>query len=107
MIPFRLLFRGVAFVTFLVNMPALGAPMSSFPPRIANVWDGMAHEPNPSLVTAQERAAGIGLRPEREQAETSEVETHCERLLRDEGLTTDRRSWRIRTQNAVHQGAGS
>ncbi len=40
------------------------------PSRIGNVWDGRAHEPNPAVVDAHERAAGIAASPEaRRQAD--------------------------------------
>jgi hypothetical protein len=55
-------------------------------PRIANIWGGVAHEPDASSVTSKERAAGIALTPEQEMAATDEVETHCQRLLHDEGV---------------------
>jgi hypothetical protein len=38
---------------------------------------------------SQERAAGIALPPERESAETNEVENLCERLLGDEDGATN------------------
>ena len=85
---FRLVFRCIAVAASLASIPALGAPSNTPPARTANVWNGTAHEPDPLSVASQERQSGIALPPQREKAETDEVENLYERLARDEGLTT-------------------
>ncbi len=98
MISFRTLVKCVAFTVAVTNIPALAAPADTLPTRIANVWDGRSHEPDPSAVAVQERAAGVGLSPQRESAETLEIEASYERLARDEGLaTTSARTSGIKT----------
>ena len=55
------------------------------PPREGNIWGGVDHEPVPSQVQPQERAAGVSLpRAERKQ-QTDEVERLYRNLLQSEG----------------------
>jgi hypothetical protein len=77
----------------LASLPALGAP----PDRVANIWGGVAHEPDPSLVSTQERAAGIAPSLERERAIDDEVEAEAQNLLRSEGITP-------KSPNTAHPG---
>ncbi len=77
-----------AAVVVAASLAGASALADTPPARIGNVWHGLAHEPVPASVTSQEQAAGISLPAQRDKAETEEVETLCERLLRDEGLAT-------------------
>jgi hypothetical protein len=83
---FRLVLRSMIVAASLASIPALGAPVNTPPARIGNVWNGTAHEPDPLVVASQERRSSIALPPQREKAETDEVESLYERLVRDEGL---------------------
>jgi hypothetical protein len=52
------------------------------PARNANIWDWRDHEPVPSQVQNDERAAGIGLFPQQEQAEDRELQSICRELIK-------------------------
>jgi hypothetical protein len=84
MIP-NIIFR-VVFMLILVVGYAFGQSTETAPAHIANIWDGKAHEPDPSLVESGERARGLILDPQRDRAVTDEVEDQYQRLMPDEGM---------------------
>jgi hypothetical protein len=91
MISFRsFLGLSVLMATF-ATWPVLGQSAAEPPSRIGNIWDGRAHEPNPSAVESDLKAKGFALTPQRNQVVTDEVEDLYQRLIGTEdkrGLET-------------------
>jgi hypothetical protein len=64
--------------------PVLGQPAAEPPSRIGNIWDGRAHEPDPSTVDSDLKAKGFALTPQKRQVETDEVEDLYQQLIQGE-----------------------
>ena len=58
------------------------------PTRVGNIWNGRDHEPVPGDVMRKEQATGIAPSPQHQQANTDEVETLYQDLMRSEGAPT-------------------
>jgi hypothetical protein len=84
MISFRS-FLGISVImaTFGTG-PVLGQSAAEPPSRIGNVWNGRAHEPDPSVVENGLKAKGFALTPQRNRVVTDEVEDLYQRLIRAE-----------------------
>ncbi len=66
-----------------LGMPARAWEQTPPPARNGNIWDGRAHEPVPSEVQQQERAAGIVPSPRQQQATDDELERTYWKLLKE------------------------
>jgi hypothetical protein len=60
--------------TVLVAAPTVAFAQAQVPTREGNIWNGRDHEPLPSQVIPDERAAGIAPSPKEQQLTTDEVE---------------------------------
>ncbi len=67
---------GAAVFALMAQAPVFAAA----PARNANVWDGTAHEPNPTIVHTQEKAAGVQLSPQQQTEQTDTVEHLAQQL---------------------------
>jgi hypothetical protein len=84
MISFRS-FLGIAVLLASFGAwPVLGQSAAEPPSRIGNIWDGRAHEPDPSTVDSDLKAKGYALTPQKNRVETDEVEDLYQRLIRGE-----------------------
>ncbi len=84
MISFRS-FVGISVIMAnFATWPVLGQSASEPPSRIGNIWDGRAHEPDPSVVESDLKAKGFALTPQRNRVVTDEVEELYQRLIRSE-----------------------
>ncbi len=66
--------RSALTAVALVSAPVLASAQSSLPSREGNIWDGTAHDPEPSRVIPKERADGVALPPGQRRAVTDQVE---------------------------------
>jgi hypothetical protein len=73
---FRYILAAMLFVA-LSQGAALAGPLA----RDANIWDGMAHEPNPALVHSEEATAGVQLSPQQQARQNNAVEDLAHQLL--------------------------
>jgi len=77
---------GAAFVAAaLAVAPGLALAQTHVPTREGNIWGGLDHEPRPSQVLPQERAAGVAPSPAGETQQTDDVETLYRDLMQSEG----------------------
>jgi hypothetical protein len=84
MISLRSLSRISIVMAVVIAGPAFGQAVREPPSRIGNVWDGRAHEPDPSSVDSSLKALGYAPKPQTERIETDEVEGLYQQLMRDE-----------------------
>jgi hypothetical protein len=68
----------------LMTLAAGGLAQAAPPARDGNVWDGIAHEPNPGLVHDKERAAGVLPSQQQESAQVNAVERLARGMLQQE-----------------------
>ena len=69
---------GAILIALLTAGPAVAEPAS----RNANVWDGVAHQPNPAIVHDQEKAAGFQPSSQEETKQDDVVERLARELLK-------------------------
>jgi hypothetical protein len=84
MISFRLFLGIVALSASFGVRPVLGQPATEPPSRIGNIWDGRAHEPDPSAVESDLKAKGYAVSPQRNRVVTDEVEDLYQQLIQGE-----------------------
>jgi hypothetical protein len=84
MISFRSFVGISVIVATFATWPVLGQSAAEPPSRIGNIWDGRAHEPDPSAVENNLKAKGFALTPQRNQVVTDEVEDLYQRVIQAE-----------------------
>jgi hypothetical protein len=68
----------------LTAVPAAALAQGGVPTREGNIWNGLDHEPVPSQVRRDEKAAGIAPSGAQQQKADDEVESIYRQLLRNE-----------------------
>ncbi|MBV9653214.1 MAG: hypothetical protein JOZ42_01490 [Acetobacteraceae bacterium] len=78
------LLGGFPLLAAALLLPSLAPaqPAQAPPSRNANIWNGEAHEPNPSGVESRERRAGIAPDSQQQQQLNNEVEKLDRKLER-------------------------
>jgi hypothetical protein len=84
MISFRSVYGIAVLVANFGVWPVLGQPAAEPPSRIGNIWDGRAHEPDPSAVESDLKAKGYAVSPQENRGVTDEVEDLYQQLIQDE-----------------------
>ncbi len=56
------------------------------PTRNGNVYNGTAHEPNPSATTQQEQSTGVALSPQQQQQQTGTLEQLDKQIQQRAGM---------------------
>jgi hypothetical protein len=80
----------VLWVGLSASATALPAPpQNDPPPRIANEWGGLDHQPTRRSVGAAEQSQGIGLSAARTEEENRQLEAIRHQLLRDARTPSD------------------
>jgi hypothetical protein len=74
---------GIALLAALA-FGAVAHADGSAPPHVGNIWDGRDHEPNPSDVHRDERAAGVGQTPRQRTSADDDVESIYRQLMENE-----------------------
>lgn len=81
-------FRSIAGISVIMasfaTWPVLGQSATQTPSRIGNVWNGRAHEPDPSVVQNDLKSKGFAPKPQSDQMVTDEIEDLYQRLIQDE-----------------------
>src|SRR5438094_484788 len=72
----------------LAVAPGSALAQDRVPTPEGTIWGGLDHEPRPSQVLPQERAAGVAPPPGQETQQTDEVETLYRDLMQSEGQPT-------------------
>jgi hypothetical protein len=65
--------------------PAFAVGQDRVPIREGNTWDWRHHEPAPSVVSRDERAAGVAPLAAQQEKATNDVESLYRQLMKNEG----------------------
>lgn len=65
----------------LGGIPSFAMAQGRVPTREGNIWNGLDHEPVPSLVHRDEEAAGIAQPPAQREQTTDDVESLYRQLM--------------------------
>jgi hypothetical protein len=76
-------FLALLTVLALGGIPALAGAQDSAPTREGNTWDWRHHEPNPSVVHRDERAAGVDPSAAQQKKATDNVESLYSQIMKD------------------------
>jgi len=74
-------YQGVCSGILILLMTA-GAAVAQEAPRNGNVWNGVAHQPNPSTVQSNKEARGVVASPQDQMRQDDAVESLARELLR-------------------------
>jgi hypothetical protein len=66
----------------VIALMTTGLAVAEPPSRNGNIWGGVAHQPTPSIVRSQEKAAGLQPSPQDETRQDEAVERLGRELLK-------------------------